>query len=165
MEVLERLTTLYPPYLHLFVSDAKKLNHLLEILGDGVNPHPLVKLINGAYCQTLDALFNEFSTALEFPSYFGYNWAALDECLHDLSWLPAEAYVLLIKDFDKVLAGSPEDKKTLIDIFVKTAAAWAEGQQYGALKRNPTPFHIVLQCNQQEDEIVRLLKEAHLKEC
>lgn len=32
---------------------------------------------------------------LNFPDYFGWNWDALDECLRDLSWLPAGKIVLV----------------------------------------------------------------------
>ena len=165
MEPFERLTSICPPYLHLFVGDTKKLRRLLTLIEQGGEPHPLVKIINGAHCQTPDELFNEFAQIMEFPSYFGYNWAALDECLNDLSWLPANAYIIVIRDFDKVFVNLADDKKTLIDIVIKSAIAWAQGQHFGALKRKPTPFHIVLQCTQQEEEIVRLLKEAKLKEC
>jgi hypothetical protein len=33
--------------------------------------------------------------AMRFPSYFGHNWDAFEECLTDLVWAPASGYVLL----------------------------------------------------------------------
>ena len=35
---------------------------------------------------------------LNFPSYFGGNWDSLEECLRDLSWLPAGQVVLTHAD-------------------------------------------------------------------
>jgi hypothetical protein len=45
-------------------------------------------VIRGAECRTEHDLFAEFSAALQFPRYFGWNWAAFEECVADLSWLP-----------------------------------------------------------------------------
>ena len=36
-----------------------------------------------------DNLLLALYEALNFPDYFGMNWDALDECMGDLSWLPA----------------------------------------------------------------------------
>ena len=35
---------------------------------------------------------------LHFPGYFGGNWDALEECLGDLSWLPAGQGVVIVHD-------------------------------------------------------------------
>ena len=42
----------------------------------------------------LEALYD----ALRFPDYFGSNWDALDECICDLSWLPAGRVALIHRD-------------------------------------------------------------------
>jgi RNAse (barnase) inhibitor barstar len=43
-----------------------------------------------------DELFDSFSAYLSFPDYFGRNWAALYDCLFDLSWLPEESVCIAI---------------------------------------------------------------------
>jgi RNAse (barnase) inhibitor barstar len=45
--------------------------------------------------STKDALFDALSSGLSFPEYFGRNFDALEECLRDLAWLPAERQLLL----------------------------------------------------------------------
>ncbi len=148
MEYSKCLTCLCPPFLHVLKGGARELNQLRRLLKE--NPvQPLVKLINGLHCKTKDALFDEWAAVMAFPSYFGHNWEAFDECLNDLQWLPAPAYVVIIKHFDKVLDAAPHDKKVLITLLQKTADAWAHGQHYGALIRNPTPFHVVFQSTEQ----------------
>lgn len=44
------------------------------------------------------ALLDMLCSVLRFPSYFGRNWDALDECLRDLSWLPEGDIVLSHED-------------------------------------------------------------------
>ena len=64
--------------------------------------------------QTIASLFDEMAAAFQFPDYFGENWAALDECLADLSWLPAAGYVVLIRESSEVLALEDAGSRSLL---------------------------------------------------
>jgi hypothetical protein len=53
-------------------------------------------------------MFDEMAAALQFPSYFGENWPAFDECLSDMYWLQADlGIVILLLEPDRVLDQAP----------------------------------------------------------
>lgn len=66
----------------------------------------------------LEALF----VALRFPDYFGGNWDALEECIHDLSWLPSGDVVLRHRDLPML-----EDRPSLsiyLEILKEAVEKW-----------------------------------------
>lgn len=73
-----------------------------------------------------DAMFDEFAAAFQFPYYFGGNWAAFDECMADLSWLPARAYLTCIMSANEVGIDDDYDSfATLVKILNDVAKGWA----------------------------------------
>lgn len=71
-----------------------------------------------------------------FPGWFGRNWDALSDCLVDLSWLPAEGYVVLIDGWDAFRAASPRDADIAGSVLAHAAAEWAaRGTPFVALTR------------------------------
>ncbi len=72
------------------------------------------KLIRGENCTNSKELFKEFSSALQFPYYFGNNWNAFDECISDLYWIKSEkGYILFIINSESLLEKD-------LDIFLDT---------------------------------------------
>ncbi len=61
-----------------------------------------------------DPLLSFLAANLNFPSYFGMNWDALDECLSDLSWLNVDKVVLWHSDVP-FFAGS-QDRKSYLEL-------------------------------------------------
>lgn len=98
-----------------------------------------VRILRGKECTTKDRLLDEFARALDFPEYFGHNWDALEDCLTDLEWLSAEAFVLIVTNADQVLKKSQGELKTFSGVLASAAAHWAEAEP-------PSSFHFVFQC-------------------
>jgi hypothetical protein len=112
----------------------------------------MVRVLRGHKMRTTEALFNELGAALQLPSYFGENWPGLDECLADLSWMPALPRVLLFVQAVEILA---DEKSELLDLFsdvlVRAAEGWAEPLDRDlAWDRPALPFHAVLQVTAED---------------
>jgi RNAse (barnase) inhibitor barstar len=80
-------------------------------------------------------LFEAFATALAFPEWFGRNWDALEDCLGDLSWRPAEGHVLMVQNHDRL----PKDELgVLLDVLASSAEYWAaRGKPFFAVFIDP----------------------------
>lgn len=65
------------------------------------------RIVRGYRCSDAEALFNEWAGALQFPYYFGRNWAAFGDCISDLSWLCSDRVVVFIARADSLLASDP----------------------------------------------------------
>jgi hypothetical protein len=61
------------------------------------------RIVRGYRCAGRDSLFNEWAAALQFPYYFGRNWAAFDDCMADLSWLRSSKVVVFVACSDALL--------------------------------------------------------------
>ncbi|MGQ0511315.1 MAG: barstar family protein [Betaproteobacteria bacterium] len=70
-----------------------------------------------------EAILRKLARELQFPSWFGGNWDALEDCLADLSWSTAVGHVLLIEGAAAAVA---DDVGVLQDILASTAAFWSE---------------------------------------
>lgn len=80
-----------------------------------------------------EALMRNIATALRFPDWFGANWDALEDCLSDLSWLPANGYVLVFEG-----AKPGDDLGVLIDVLRSAADWWAQrGKSFVAVFLDP----------------------------
>jgi barstar (barnase inhibitor) len=68
-------------------------------------------------------ILEQLARALEFPSWFGGNWDALEDCLTDLSWSKAPGHVLLVEGAADAVK---DDLGVLEDLLASAAAQWAE---------------------------------------
>jgi hypothetical protein len=115
------------------------MSKLLERLSDpaksGVyrvaNPEAVVEVLQGSPLRLArvglagadkSQMLSKLSQALDFPSWFGANWDALEDCLTDLSWSRAAGHVLLIEG---VAGAAADDLGVLEDVLASAAAQWA----------------------------------------
>ncbi|MER7586526.1 barstar family protein [Micromonospora sp. NPDC127501] len=111
----------------------------------------VVARLDGTRMADADLAFYEFSDALLFPAYFGWNWDALSDCLRDLNWLPADGYLVVVDNVSRMLSSSADDRNTLFRVLSQAVRHWAfpAGQ----------PEFTVLLLSESDDEAALLRQE------
>lgn len=126
-----------------------------------------VRRLRGQKMRTTVALMSEFAAALQFPSAFGENWYALEECLAYLDeWLPADAYVLVVERAEEVLQDDGVGEVvTLLRVLHATGEFWAKPIEDGdRFDRPSVPFHVLLNMTSKvipaDSDIARAARDA-----
>ncbi|MFG1912407.1 barstar family protein [Kribbella sp. NPDC048928] len=95
--------------------------------------------------RTVDDLFQQYVREFRLPEYFGWNWAAFDECMTDLAWMPANGYLTVIDSADQVLADELDDRATSLRHLRGIGRYWSRAFALGpAWGRGEVAFHTVL---------------------
>lgn len=116
-----------------------------------------VRALRGRKMRFTGRLMDEVGAALQFPYYFGENWAALDECLSDLEWLdPNAGLVLIVRDAAEVLVEEPrEELEALVTALRAAAHTYATPIDDGEWWDRPAvPLHVVLQADRADAQAV-----------
>ena len=77
-------------------------------------------------CTDKAQVLQRFAGALDFPDWFGGNWDALADCLDDLSWRPADGYVLWLEHAQAWRDADEAGFATLVELADGVAASWAQ---------------------------------------
>lgn len=85
-----------------------------------------VTRIDLAGCASKEEALNRMARALGFPDWMDPNFGALAERLGDLSWRPADGYMLLIEHACAWRQADDDNFALLLDILNETAAVWGE---------------------------------------
>ena len=107
---------------------------------------------DAALMMNYEGLFRELAAVFQFPDYFGKNYNALNDCITDLDWLPAEGYLFVIKNSARLLIEeSGDDLEGLLYFLDKAGKEWADPYiEWWAEKREGLPFHTILQMSEDE---------------
>ncbi len=106
-----------------------------------------VRVIRGWKCSHYEALHNEVGAALQFPDYYGENWDAMDECITDLAWVPADCYLIYLPKVEEVLPNDEKGFGIFLSVLSDAAKAWANPEMRGlASTEEPVkkPFNIII---------------------
>ncbi|WP_281066504.1 barstar family protein [Streptomyces sp. PvR006] len=119
---------------------------------------PLDELLPGSgsvYVARLDgrkmsddvSTLQQFDEALKFPSYFGWNWNAFNDCLRDLQWLASDHHVLIIESAEQALSEDQEGHSQLLKNL------WQAGRGWSYVKRPEgvtlSRLSIILSCDEE----------------
>jgi hypothetical protein len=140
----DHLCTTTPPWLlkaegsfHLLLSEIQA-----AIIGRGLD----LRVADAWMLRSLGDVFDRFQDIYEFPEYYGHNSAAFEECMADLSWIPAKGYVLVICHASSLLSSELEELTWLTNVFQDLCSEWSRPVELGVPWDRPaTPFHVVFQ--------------------
>lgn len=107
--------------------------------------------LNARNMTTGNELYNELSSKLDFPDYFGRNLNALLDMLCDLEWLSRESYIILIHDAEFLLSNESSDAFAgFLETLYRSAKRWSMPIELGELwDRASIPFHVIFQVSPQ----------------
>ncbi len=134
-------------YIHFIAYDTDNLDEFIEKLP--INDDVYLAEIDGNKCIEIEYLYSEFQKSFKFPEYFGYNWAAFDECLNDLDWINAKSYILIVRDMDKILPEDDVSFNLLLKYLRIAVTEWTEGRNYDDFPTKETPFHLYLHSSKE----------------
>ncbi len=135
------------PWLHVLLAGESNAYDVLGALERSSEKRTVCRVVRGHKATTTQAFFDECAAAWQFPYYFGENWDAFEECLTDLQWLPAEAYVFCVTQAVHLLEKEPSDHQhRLLFVLQRIAKEW---NQSGP-SRPAAVFHVLLQCAAEE---------------
>jgi RNAse (barnase) inhibitor barstar len=109
-------------------------------------PAAAVRIVRGRHCPTKQDLFHEWAAVLQFPSYFGENWDAFEECIADREWMQGGVHVVVLTATDRVLSEDKKERTTFLRI-LKAVAEESERP----------PLRIVFQCDAKAERATRAL--------
>ncbi|RCS43248.1 hypothetical protein DTL42_19015 [Bremerella cremea] len=112
-------------------------------------------LLDARMMKTVNGVFKEFATALQFPEYFGFNSAAFDECLTDLSWLNASGIYIGVVAAEELLRDESDEIGWLLQLLEGACKEWSEPiDEGGPWDRAAVPFHVVFHmANESSDSL------------
>ncbi len=98
---------------------------IIEKIIEQLSPQGIqVFYLDGREILSKETFLRKTAEAMKFPAYFGGNWDAFDECITDLTWCPAERYLLLYDHPDIFAQADPTQWQIAIDILRSAEEYW-----------------------------------------
>ena len=106
--------------LHSSIPQWQQMFRFIHISELDLNPQDFVAWLP-AGIKSKKQLLQELSEKLKFPTYFGFNWDALSDCLRDFHWLNEKQIILVHSDLP-VLTDS--DTKLYLELLLYAIQDW-----------------------------------------
>jgi len=108
-------------------------------------------LIDGSAVYDKQTFLDEAARAMRFPSYFGRNWDAFEECITDLAWAEAPGYVLIYDHAAVLAAQHPEAWNVAYAIMADAVQTW---------QKQARPFYVLLRNAGRIPQTVRSMESS-----
>lgn len=129
---------------------------LCQELGKNSSKKIVVRVLDGSKAKSRESFFNESAIALEFPSYFGNNWDAFEECINDFDWLPGDSYLILIVNSDQILKNeNTSEFENLLKILEDAAIEWSKRNDFNTTLMSSVSFNILFQVSKKKNDEMR----------
>jgi len=80
--------------------------------------------LNGSDLATKAQFLIASARAMDFPSHFGHNWDAFEESLNDMSWAPAQGYLVVFDGVAHFAQAQPDEFGVALDILRESVKRW-----------------------------------------
>ena len=80
--------------------------------------------LDGRELATKTEFIETSGRAMRFPSYSGNNWDAFEENLNDLSWAPAQGYLVVFDGAGGFARSQPDEFAVALDILGESVKRW-----------------------------------------
>jgi hypothetical protein len=74
-----------------------------------------------------ESLLRTIYRLARLPSYFGFNWNALSDCLRDLHWIDRHELVLLHADVPEL---PQQELQVYLDVLTECVTSWKPGEEH-----------------------------------
>jgi hypothetical protein len=82
--------------------------------------------LDGSVLATKTQFLAASARAMDFPSYFGQNWDAFEESLNDMSWAPAQGYLLVFDGVAHFAQAQPDEFAVALDVLGQSVKRWGK---------------------------------------
>lgn len=97
-----------PPYYEILIGTDRDFGDFVYRITADNGRDVAIRVIRGQKMKSMLEFHNEFAAAFQFPYYYGENWDAFEECLNDLSWIPAKGYLVCVANASSLLTYAPK---------------------------------------------------------
>lgn len=161
IELLQEIASTTLPSIQFVICEEGEIEQF-AYLQNVVNKKNNTWIIRGIRCKKRETLFQEWAAALQFPSYFGNNWDAFEECLNDLSWISSSKIIIIVTRINEIFFQNEKLFSKLLEILNSVSNNWTKKKDNESQSNGVKLFHVFLQCNRMENRVRKIAENLNL---